>query len=162
MYLGGELMIFVTGPSGAGKTTYTKKLSKEKGVPFVHLDGDHEWAWLHEVYRHTDRTFLEILGEKEYKAICTRILCRALYVFDDAIIEGVPILQADPLLLTRSNLEIRLIDTPKELCIQRRALRFEAKYGKPYPDGQISVRLWEEAQPWIQELKKLPNCKVVL
>ena len=130
--------IFVTGHSGAGKTTKAHELSKQTGLPVLALDDAPEIAEYHlrqKAYSKQTGQF-EMLGDEEKEAL-SAVMQRISALKTPHIIEGAHFL-AVPHMIPH-NAPVVLVDRPKEQILQQRVEREEEKRkleGKPSdPEG---------------------------
>lgn len=119
--------ILVTGHSGAGKTTYSRQLAEELGIPLHRLDVTTGPIMEAEYPEYWDKG---TLGYPE--DVSTRVIQQALNLDKPHVIEGSHILEIPE--LTEGYKRI-LIDTPEDRVVEQRAqreYRNQGRKGKPY------------------------------
>jgi len=131
--------IYVTGHSGAGKSTRARELAAARGLPIFALDDVPEIVALHEEQkaqvRRTGIFDLKATAAMEHKALGAA-LARIRALKDPHVVEGSHFLAAPHLLPHDAHVE--LVDRPKEQILDQRVARVEAQRklkGKP-PDPE--------------------------
>jgi len=111
--------ILVTGFSGAGKTTYAKKLSGENKMPHVSLDAHPLWKqWKGMEVSHLDPEEKNAMRRLNNRKLVEDAIRKAKV---PSIIEGVQLMHGDPELLKAH--ERHLIDTPLDRLVEQRLTR---------------------------------------
>lgn len=148
---GGHVRLFITGPTGSGKTTLAKKITTQTGIPLYSLDDIH---WV----RHSDGD--QRRPEDERTALLSRIVKQDVW-----IIEGVQFKWSDSA-MERAH-HIIILDLPRwhnlaligKRFIKRRfsrkfdrrgtlaALREELEWSKDYYHGERKL-MFEKLGQW--------------
>jgi len=107
--------VLVIGISGAGKSTFARKLAARTGLPLIHLDGEF-WkpGW-------------KVTGHAEWRARIAKLAEREAWILDGNYGASLD------LRLPRAD-TVMWFDYPRRICVWRALRRVATTYGRVRPD----------------------------
>jgi shikimate kinase len=157
--------IVIAGHSGAGKTTFANRLGEHTKMPVIHLDEDPEWQANDALKDHVECFDKGTETHSNYRALCARVLERALVAAKEpSILEGCQVL-IHPKKFT--NHRLILLDASHSRVMDQRLMR-DKERGKLKADGsnkderlRKAKRLYHHLGPLVWQFRQKTLCEEV-